>query len=325
MTGGGVPSNKSASAVEWEKFTSRENVLKLPHSMAMMGYVSRAHGVPRFGWSRKGLRYHYTDAAGLLGIITSSRLWATDIRFLNDPSEGRFLPETILKLMAGKASGTSVREKEVIEGIRVKLNNPRAKGSTFSVSFCEEGDLLSQWRGYGSFGVGYAIGLDLQRAPHMQLGAHYDVQYGEDGLDAVTADLLDIYVQAVNASPGMIETWSEEAATLLQYLAWSFKDPSYSEEKESRIIAGYSKRGDYLFKQEAPLRFRVRGSDIIPYIPLALDLMREGDSVPKAPIKRIVVGPGVDYERNASSIAQLLDENGYAGVEIMQSSIPFRP
>src|SRR6516164_4036522 len=31
--------------------------------------------------------YHYTTAQGLLGIMESNRLWATNVRFLNDPSE----------------------------------------------------------------------------------------------------------------------------------------------------------------------------------------------------------------------------------------------
>jgi hypothetical protein len=31
--------------------------------------------------------YHYTSVDGLLGILRSKRIWATDIRFLNDRSE----------------------------------------------------------------------------------------------------------------------------------------------------------------------------------------------------------------------------------------------
>jgi len=44
--------------------------------------------------SRKGLQtdvpellFHYTTAAGMRGILDSSRLWATNYRFLNDTSE----------------------------------------------------------------------------------------------------------------------------------------------------------------------------------------------------------------------------------------------
>lgn len=34
--------------------------------------------------------YHSTTAAGLLGILNSQRVWATNARFLNDPSEIRY-------------------------------------------------------------------------------------------------------------------------------------------------------------------------------------------------------------------------------------------
>jgi hypothetical protein len=35
------------------------------------------------------LLYHYTSDAGFRGIIESDRIWATDIRFLNDYTEFR--------------------------------------------------------------------------------------------------------------------------------------------------------------------------------------------------------------------------------------------
>lgn len=301
--------------------TSRDEVTRLPHFMVMLAYVAKAHGVPKYGWGNKKLRYHYTDASGLIGILTSDRLWATDVRFLNDPSEGRFLPAKLLDLMGAKPGGLSITERRAIDEIRRSLANPRDASSTFSVSFCSDGDLLSQWRGYGSFGLGYAIGLDLSNSPHPQLGMLYDVSYGEEPLEDVAADLLEIYAKAT-------EKWGlhicEEAAVLLQSLAHAFKEPSYKEEQESRIVTGISKQRE-LFAREAPLRFRARGGDIIPYIPLALDIVRGEDLVPKLPIRRIVLGPGVDYERNVSSLSRLLGENGYLGVEIVASTIPFRP
>jgi hypothetical protein len=34
--------------------------------------------------------YHYTSTDGLLGILDSGHLWATDLRYLNDTSELHF-------------------------------------------------------------------------------------------------------------------------------------------------------------------------------------------------------------------------------------------
>jgi len=41
----------------------------------------------RVRWSVPELLYHYTDSAGLQGILESRTLWATDIRYLNDETE----------------------------------------------------------------------------------------------------------------------------------------------------------------------------------------------------------------------------------------------
>lgn len=42
------------------------------------------------------------------------------------------------------------------------------------------------------------------------------------------------------------------------------------------------------------------------------------------PIRRIVTGPGVDYERNFSSLRAFLESKGHADVEIAPSKVPFR-
>ena len=46
------------------------------------------------------LIYHYTDLNGLLGILESKELWATDVRYLNDASEATFGEERLRKLVA---------------------------------------------------------------------------------------------------------------------------------------------------------------------------------------------------------------------------------
>ncbi len=43
--------------------------------------------------------YHYTDAGGFAEIVRNRKLWATDIRFLNDPLELRYGWEALLKAL----------------------------------------------------------------------------------------------------------------------------------------------------------------------------------------------------------------------------------
>lgn len=301
--------------------SEREEVIKCPHMMVLLRYLHEKHELPKYGWRREGLCYHYTDAAGLLGIIENSRLWATDLRFLNDPSEGGFLPERLLGLMSSKLGGVSDIEKSIITGLEKALLNPRWNYSTFAVSFSTNGDLLSQWRGYGSFGKGYAVGLNLEgMLPHPQIASYYDVVYGDKGLADLALDLLDLFVSATGEwGDKMLDEW----AHTLSVLSKSFKDPSYSEEQESRLVCSYSDDGKNNFHNELPLKFRAKGSDVVPYIPMSLDLLKDGDE-PRLPLEHIVVGPGVDFERNYASINALLRAHSYNNVKVQQSAIPFR-
>jgi hypothetical protein len=59
------------------------------------------------------LLFHYTNAAGLLGILDSARLWATNYRFLNDSSEighGVSLFDSIVEEKVAGASNDVVVE-----------------------------------------------------------------------------------------------------------------------------------------------------------------------------------------------------------------------
>lgn len=299
---------------------SRDEVIKCPHMMALLEYLTQQHNLPRYAWREKGLRYHYTDAVGLLGIVQTGRVWATDIRFLNDPSEGSYLPERLLSIMGSKSGVVTKTEQAIIDGIRAALQKPRWDHSTFCVSLSRNGDLLSQWRGYGSFGKGYAVGMELR--PHPQLAQYYDVVYGDDGLHELATDLLGLFVESFQKwKDDLYDDW----ASTLSVVAKSFKDESYSEEQESRLVCNSSSDDDARFERELPLNFRARGSDIVPYISMSHGLLRDEGEEPRLPIKRIIIGPGVDFDRNFPSVTALLKANSYENVEIVPSAIPFRP
>lgn len=292
-----------------------------------MIYLNLTHGIPKSAWGNNSPIYHYTDASGLLGIISTNRLWATDINFLNDPSEGQLFPERVIDFMRQKPSGLTPLEARIVEGIAARLANKAGIVRTFSVSFCGNGDLLSQWRGYGSFGSGYAVGFEPKYMPHPQLGHLVEVRYDFDaGIQDMALDLLSIYVEASAKWDSVLEGFFDEAANTILDLSLCFKDESYREECETRILARPHDKQDDLCKVEAPLGFRARGADIVPYINLAIDHMRPTDKQPPLlPIRRIVTGPGVDYHRNKLSLERLLAAHGYHGVEIAPSAIPFRP
>lgn len=205
-----------------ETLFSRENAVQCPHFMAVLGYLGQTHGLPKYAWGEDGLIYHYTDAVGLLGIISTNRLWATNVRFLNDPSEGRHFPERILEFMRQKVGGLTPLENQIINNISSNLEAHAAANETFSVSFCREEDRLSQWRGYGSFGSGYALGFEIRNLLHPQLGKLIEVQYCFKALRAVALDILSIYVEASPHCGKYIERFCDDAAQVIIQLSLAF-------------------------------------------------------------------------------------------------------
>ena len=121
-------------------------------------------------------QYHYTDINGFMGIMQNKELWATSTRFLNDKNEyieGLLLAQKI----AGDYSKTCAdKEKKFLNSFQRMIQDRIDKGCNqdiYSISFCECGDLLSQWRGYGKQG-GVSLGFDL---------TYYEMEY--DGQKAL--------------------------------------------------------------------------------------------------------------------------------------------
>lgn len=128
--------------------------------------------------------YHYTTLAGLLGIIGSGNLRATDVQFLNDAQELRYGRDDLCAELQRYADDLDPpgSDPEADDG-RLKARATVARSaseylgqgkltdqgeSVYVACFCGNGDLLSQWRGYGT-GGGYALGF--KRAALAQLAS----------------------------------------------------------------------------------------------------------------------------------------------------------
>jgi hypothetical protein len=158
--------------------------------------------------------YHYTNAPGLLGIITSSALWASDVEFLNDAEELTYARTDVLdrlRIVADetasaidKSNGAEQMRVEMIRNVVAELEKTAetsrsAAYHAYVTCFCESDDLLSQWRGYGGSG-GYAIGFRTASFPTdvSDVGPHFTkVSYG---LDAARGE-LEAMIEEATAMP----------------------------------------------------------------------------------------------------------------------------
>jgi hypothetical protein len=197
--------------------------------------------------------------------------------------------------------------------------------------FCEQGDLLSQWRGYGSGGAGYAIGIDPEHlvAKRESMGNFFfgKVEYEPEEQRRVLSAVIETLVAgaAVNlnmALPTERDAVLADCARLMRRVLWfalvTFKDPTFASEQEWRIISLLSRE-----ESQARVRLRAASHRLTPYIELDF---KTSASPPagRIPIVEVRHGPTLQPELTKSGLELLLRRSGYANAGVEGSKIPLR-
>ena len=105
--------------------------------------------------------YHYTDSAGLLGILESGTLRLTDIFGMNDPSELRHGISCAGEILTAEAQRGHPAATIFAEKFNTIMNGGvDAIAHFFAGCLSRASDDLGQWRAYGDDGCGFAIGFD---------------------------------------------------------------------------------------------------------------------------------------------------------------------
>ncbi|MEQ1694923.1 MAG: DUF2971 domain-containing protein [Hyphomicrobiaceae bacterium] len=312
------------------KFTdlgSRTQILTTPTQMGLAAYVYKNYNIPK-QFVKPETVYHYTDAAGFLGIVTSGRFWATNADFLNDPSEATFALDAV-DVFLTEYCKTRPDDANFVTECK-KLLKVRRDEARYVVSFCQDGDLLSQWRGYGKFGAGYALGFfadQLKSSP--KGGMCYEVDYGTQQLELALRDVLGLLREYASSQGGYRGSHFEFSESV-RYLTLSIKHPKFREEREVRLI--FQRALDPAMRdgrdehRGATVRYRPRGADIVEYLdtPVAFAVPQSKESIPKLPLCKVIVGPGVQFSNNINSIKALLCRHGFEKVDVAESKVPFR-
>jgi hypothetical protein len=251
-----------------------------------------------------GSVYHYTDAYGLIGILEKSRLWASALLGLNDPTELTYGVERVLEEMADWRPGP-VKES-VLQFLGpgvVQL----VKDVTFVVCGSTDGNALSQWRSYAG-ARGYAIQIDPYSTLKV-LGpdgalptvpvetAWYKVAYEEDDQRNVIQAVLQFFQE------GIAPTSPLQMATTFGALISLLKPPAFRDEREIRLIASGFGGGTEKFR---PGRFGVLPYiEVVTYRPPSTDPEPDSDPSPPGslPLKSIICGPGEEYDQLAAANA----------------------
>jgi hypothetical protein len=265
--------------------------------------------------------YHYTTIEGLKGIIHSKSIWASDYRFANDATEFSyglaFFEQAIERLRSQHPLHSDVID--VIGQFRKAI----PEFSLLIASFCEHGDLLSQWRGYNG-AIGYAVGVDadwLNQNAEAQGFRLVPVCYKREDQEKMIADKIGLLMTLIKEEGGPNPIW--EAVNkwwpIMLLTIAAIKNEHFNEEREYRLVqAGHG----------WPLGICTRStrSGLVPYLPMKLDA-KLIDHVSFHPnnvgIQRIVVGPGLPKQQTIAVDALLASQ--HMRLEIQKSNIPYIP
>ncbi|MEL6300268.1 MAG: DUF2971 domain-containing protein [Pseudomonadota bacterium] len=262
--------------------------------------------------------YHYTDGAGLLGILKSKSIWASGAVFLNDISEA---------IQAGRAIENYTQQAELDErckaliefglgyaGFRGTFPVSHRHIDLFVAAFSRGPGNLHLWKSYaGGIGGSYAIGFRSSYLKACGSALGFDlapVKYEEPAQLELLKPILHKYLATIeqvvpaelniesNYSQAGLKQFSPEAqdavktfAEDVRAVAPQCKDRIFEQEEETRMVL---RTGENLNEVE----FRASGSGIIPYVPIPL-IDPEGNEFH---IQNVVVGPSPRASDNAAIV-----------------------
>lgn len=283
--------------------------------------------------------WHYTDQRGLIAIISSGNVRASNALYLNDAMEIHHARNLINDDIDNKrATFTDPHIVEFLQHIEAGAQIVDYLFQPYVACFSGEkaGDLLSQWQSYGSTGYGYAIGFIPQRLGTDASGAHLrKVVYNVTTQKRLIDEAINKYCQEIppiiltvtgriGIPHKVVQDFSHSITKIFHEYLYCFKHPSWEAEQEWRLVRRIVpfKTFDNVPDVEE-LHFREsKNGVIIPFVDLNLTEEDPNDHLMRMPISQIIIGPKLLYLSAENSVKQLLRKYDYDGVKITQSNIP---
>ena len=131
----------------------------MKEKLALQQKYKKAFRMPK---GKEKLLYHYAGLETAWKILESDVFLARNIRFSNDSEEykrgGKIVKEYVQEQMVDGQKCKELEEK-MYRGIQMY----------YMVCFCEDGNLLSQWRGYAKDGVSFGMDFLEEQAENAQI------------------------------------------------------------------------------------------------------------------------------------------------------------
>ncbi len=274
--------------------------------------------------------YHYTSFTGLLGIVGSKALWASDIRYMNDSAELRHTADLIRGEITKRIDAGHPRPdllNQFLDWVTHRITNGHM---LFAASFRSNGNLLSQWRGYSRLGKGVSLGFNPDYIVSCATRQSFQIGkciYNCDQQERLIRRVVDAVEALAREDDGKAS--GEKQAGDRSYqgvfqliesdllrIAAILKHPSFREEEEWRIVSPVVT--DYV---KAQVLFREGTSMLVPYI--QFDLLAESHAFIE--LEHLFLGPTPNITISMNSLAMFLAKSGIQpnkGISYCQ--IPYR-
>ncbi len=241
---------------------------------------------------REALVYHYTDARAMLSIVTTRKLWATSVEFVNDRFEGNLVRRRLRHMLEHPSIffGSDIPPPRERDLLLESLNTFRHAST---VSFSRDANSLTQFRMYCPPRGGFVIGLPKEVL--RRIGHFTECDYSEKRLDEWCHSHLHAYVQWRSQLPDDVDRVAFMRA-FGQSSLFNDREDAAVRFKASEFVAEYESR---LVDRQWCDKFRPSrdGNLVIPYI--EIDIPNESFPVLIAP------GPSVDEVQANLSAANL--------------------
>lgn len=284
--------------------------------------------------------WHYTSWRACRAILSPgagnvSRLWASDLGYMNDSSERHHAIDKLRALLS----------PDLDKAVGEMLSDAATHFRVHCISFSTESDSLSQWRAYGlEEGPQVAIGFDrdqLVEVTRIYGFKHVKCKYTDAEHDEVLKDIAmpleSAFARANAASPG---GRSPDARGILGWplmfpipmAAAQIKHEKFSDEQEERLIGPFR-------RMIPPLKvppnvhpeagFHDRRSLVVPHVAVPIDVAGY-----EFPVNAIRIGPTPHRAELEASVKAWTGTLKRAhpkdapmpipDIQVRASSIPFR-
>ncbi|MCJ1694649.1 DUF2971 domain-containing protein [Rathayibacter caricis] len=264
--------------------------------------------------------WHYTSAAGALGVLENKEFWATHVRFMNDHEEIQRFVRIVVSVLE------EFYDNEAYTVAQLGLRGAKTLLTTwlpvnfFVVSFTTLPDSLSQWRAYSGGSNGYALGFSGESLRAAGEGwvferCIYEQTHARDIAMCIVEESLTEYMSEPIPDVddfGFFSLLDILYPRVIKYAA-QIKHEAFADEREWRLIGGPF--DDDRFNN------RIGPRGITPYVKLATPKTEDG----KIGLTEVVLGPGATKEMlfSVGTIIKM-DEDYGDEISFCKSFAPYR-